>query len=143
VVVELEVNTFLVVLEHKQHKEQIRVLEELQVLGELKVLTVERVMVLLVVQEVVEIKDLLQEQVITITDQDVPEQVIHLLLLHHKAILVEQDIQYTILLQVIVICKLAVEVVQQQLAEMQQLVLYRLIQIQVVLVQQQILQGHQ
>ena len=112
-------------------------------LGELKVLTVERVMVLLVVQEVVEVKDLLQEQDHIIMDRDVQEQVILLQLLLLKEIQAEQDIQYIILLQVIVICKLAVEVVQQQLVEMQHLVLYRLIQIQVVLVQQQILQGHQ
>jgi hypothetical protein len=82
-------------------------------------------MVLQVVQEVVEVKDLLQEQDLIITDQDVPEQVILLQLLLLKEMQVEQDIQYITLLQVTLILLVA-EVVEQQQLEQTDQVLYPL-----------------
>ena len=88
-----------------------------------KELVVVCVMVFQVVQEVVEVKDLSQEQDLNITDQDVPEQVILLQLLLLKDFQVEQGIQYIILLQVTVIF-LVVEVVEQRQLEQTDQVLY-------------------
>ena len=85
------------------HKEQIQVLEVSLEQVVVKELVVGCVMVLQVVHEVVEVKDLLQEQYLIITDQDVPEQVILLQLLLLKDFQVEQGIQYIILLQAILI----------------------------------------
>jgi len=78
-----------------------------------KDLKVERVMELQVDQEVVEVKDLLQEQEHIIMGQDVPEQEIHLLQLLLKDFQAEQDIQVITLLQVILTLELVVEVAQQ------------------------------
>ena len=99
-----------------------------------KDLKVQRVMELQVDQEVVEVKDLSQEQEHIIMGQDVPQQEIHLLQLLLKEMRAEQDIQVITLLQVILTLDLVVEVVQQQLVEMQQ---HPFLQLQVMEVQEQ------